>query len=405
MTKRAVTLAAGVLFVLSADARAQSAGEALRSVLFRAEEGGGAGALTVNATQALYGLLLGETTTFPIGSSAGGFTWTFDPDLRVPIRRSQSFGPMFAERPFTTGARKLNVGAFFQHTKFVSIGGQPLTELTDAVSYNFGESSYTWSSSVAVAVERVIVSATYGVHDKVDIGVIVPVGEARVTGSVSQLFIDHTGRTSGSASYQGSSFGLGDVVVRAKAALVAARRFDGAVALDLRLPTGEPDALLGTGRVQAKAMFIAASTLGRATPHVNVGYTFGGSGMMFGADNRWTGSFGDPELIRREPSPEFGYTVGVDVAATPRLTVAADVIARVVKNSANMRQFNSPAQDADRVTFLEVLPGSVHLMLAAAGVKFSVGSSWLATASVLFPLTENGIAPAVTPVFGFERAF
>ena len=58
----------------------------------------------------LYGLLLGETTTFPIGSSAGGFTWTFDSNLRVPIRRSMSFGPMFTDRPFTTGRGKLNVG-------------------------------------------------------------------------------------------------------------------------------------------------------------------------------------------------------------------------------------------------------------------------------------------------------
>ena len=87
------------------------------------------GALSENSSAALYGLLLGETTTFPTGTSAGGFTWTFDDTLHVPVRRSRSFGPMFAERPFTTGKGKLNVGAAFQHTTFSSVGGRPLTDL------------------------------------------------------------------------------------------------------------------------------------------------------------------------------------------------------------------------------------------------------------------------------------
>ena len=87
----------------------------------------------------LYGLLLGETTTFPIGLSAGGFTWVFDSNLRVPVRRSRSFGPMFAERPFTTGKARLNVGATFQHTTFSSVGGQPLSDIEDSSSYGFGD--------------------------------------------------------------------------------------------------------------------------------------------------------------------------------------------------------------------------------------------------------------------------
>ena len=97
------------------------------------------GALPENTNAALYGLLLGETTTFPTGTSAGGFTWTFDDTLRVPVRRSRSFGPMFAERPFTTGKGKLNVGAAFQHTTFSSVGGRPLTDLENSITYENGD--------------------------------------------------------------------------------------------------------------------------------------------------------------------------------------------------------------------------------------------------------------------------
>ena len=70
-----------------------------------------------------------------------------------------------------------------------------------------------------------------------------------------------------------------------------------------------------------------------------------------------------------------------------------------------MTPFDSGADDADRVKFLEVTPGTVHLLLCAVGVKFNIGGSWLATGSILFALNDNGIKPAPTPVIGFERSF
>jgi hypothetical protein len=401
MPKHLTILMMGALLA-GTDARAQSAGEALRTVLFRGEESSATGALSENSSAALYGLLLGETTTFPIGSSAGGFTWTFDANLRVPIRRSSSFGSMFAERPFTTGRGKLNVGAAFQHTSFDSVGGRPLTDLESSISYASGE-IYRQTSSVQIEIDRTIVSATYGIHDRVDVGVIVPVGRARVSGFSSTYQRESSGEETKRTDSSGSSFGAGDTVIRTKAALIATPRFDAAAAVDLRLPTGDPDKLLGTGHTQAKIMFIGGSTVGSLTPHVNVGYTLGGSGMTFGADNRWEGSFGDPELVQRQPSEELNYTVGVDIAATPRITIAGDVIGRVVKDTAAMNLFDSGGPD--RLIFLEVAPGTVHLLLGAVGAKIGIGGSWLATGTILFPLNDNGIKPAVTPVIGFERAF
>jgi hypothetical protein len=404
MAKRLAIWMMGALFT-GTDAHAQSAGEALRTVLFRGELSGTSGALSENSSSALYGLLLGETTTFPLGSSAGGFTWIFDSNLRVPVRRSMSFGPMFAERPFTTGKRKLNVGMTFQHTRFESVGGQPLSDLESSVSYGSGTEVYRYSSSVEVEIDRTIMSATYGIHDKVDIALIVPVGSSRVSGFSSYYQLYNGDESTEREDSSGSSFGVGDMVIRTKAALIAANRFDAAAAVDVRLPTGDPDKLLGTGYTQTKVMFIGGSTLGSLTPHVNVGYTLGGGGMTFGADNRWEGSFGDPELIRRQPSEELNYTVGADVAATPRVTIAGDVIGRVVQDSAAMKLFDSGASNPDRVIFLEVNPGTVHLLLGAVGAKVSIGGSWLATGTILFPLAYNGIKPAVSPVIGFERAF
>ena len=388
MTARLAILTVGFLLVATgAGAQspgAQSAGGALRAILFRGEEGA-TGALSENSSAALYGLLLGETTTFPTGTSAGGFTWTFDDSLRVPIRRSRSFGPMFAERPFTTGKGKLNVGAAFQHTTFSSVGGRPLTDLESSITYVTGE-VYRSTSSLDVQLDRTIVSATYGLHNKVDVAAIVPFGSSRVSGFALgyqvEGGVENTVRTNSS----GSSFGIGDILVRTKVALIASDSFDAAAAVDIRLPTGDPEKLLGTGFTQARVMFIGGTTLGSVNPHVNVGYTFGGDGMAFGADNRWQGSFGDPELINRQPSEEFNYTVGVDIAATPRITIAGDIIGRVVKNSAGMEFLDSGPGGDNRQILLEITPGTVHTLLGAVGAKISVGGAWLLTVHGALPI-------------------
>ncbi len=55
--------------------------------------------------QALVTLL----STYPLGSPSGGFTYTFDPALGTLTRSSNSFGPSFAERALTTGARQVEL--------------------------------------------------------------------------------------------------------------------------------------------------------------------------------------------------------------------------------------------------------------------------------------------------------
>jgi hypothetical protein len=409
LTRSAVALILIALAAASAGAQtttapATSAGEALRNVMFGSEFSD-TGALSGDSAEVLYGLILGETTTFPIGSSAGGFTWVFDSQLRVPVRRSQSFGPMFAERPFTTGKGKLNAGITFQHTRFSSVGDQSLLEVEDSASYSNGAEVYRALSSIDIAIDRAIVSATYGVHDRVDLGVIVPVGRAHVSGFSSYFENTPGAPVDVRENSSGSSFGIGDLVVRGKVGLSDTSRLSTALAFDLRLPTGDTEKLMGTGEPQLKAMFVAGGTRGTVSPHLNVGYIFGGKGMKFGADDRWEGSFGDPALIERSPSEEFNYTLGADIAVTPKFTIAGDVIGRAVRNAANMTRYDSGAQDADRVIFLEVSPGTVHKLLGAVGAKVGLGGAWLLTGTVLFPLNSNGIKPAVTPVIGLERAF
>jgi opacity protein-like surface antigen len=404
MAKSLVSMVTAILLAAPAAAaqteEPQTPSSALRAILVQ-EEGG---ALSESSTSALYALLLGQTTTFPTGTAAGGFSWVFDDNLQVPVRRNRSFGPMFAERPFTTGKGRINVGAAFQHTTFSSIGGRSLTELEILNTSSNGDEIYQRIASLEVQLDRTIVSATYGVHDRIDLAAIVPFGTARVSGFNSYFEQSVGGTSNQRIDSSGSSFGLGDILVRTKVALIASARFDAAAAVDVRLPTGDPEKLLGTGQTQGRVLFVGGTTLGKVNPHVNIGYTFGGDGMKFGPDDRWEGSSGEAQLVvTPQPSPEFNYVAGADVAATSRITVAGDLIGRMVRHSADMTFVETLG--AERSIKLEVTPATVHLLLGAVGAKVSIGGAWLLTGTVLFPLNNNGIKPAVTPVIGFERAF
>ena len=388
------------------DAGAQTApevapGNALRILLLS-----GALSETQSTGGMLYGLLLGETTTFPVGSLAGGFSWRFDTKLRVPVRRTQSFGPMFAERPYTAGKGRMNLGVAFQHTTFDSVGGQPMSALRDFTGYSADE-FYGYDTSLKLAVDRTIVSATIGIHDRLDLGVIVPIGQARVSGFTTGVFRHpDPGQSSDSrVDASGSAAGFGDVVIRTKFALPPLKRFETAATLDVRLPTGDPDKLLGTGTTQTRVMFVGSSTWGAVAPHVNLGYTFGGGGLRFGPDGQLEGVPGDPKAYEPSPSEEFNYTLGADIVVKPRLTISGDVIGRVVQNTASIFQKDTGPGSLIRRVVLEFTPGTQNLMLGAVGAKLSVGRSWLLTGTVLFPLRDNGLKPAVTPVIGFERAF
>ena len=62
-----------------------------------------------------------QTATLPLGSSAGGFSYTFDQALGTYTRSTNSFGSAFAERAVTIGRGRWDLGATYQHASFSSV--------------------------------------------------------------------------------------------------------------------------------------------------------------------------------------------------------------------------------------------------------------------------------------------
>jgi hypothetical protein len=347
--------------------------------------------------------LIAGTTTFPVATGAGGFTWRFDPGLGTFTRRSESFGPLFAERPLTNGRRKLSIGVTFQHIEWDSVDGQSLDNF---VIEDFDDGSFQIhiGSRLHLRTERTTVSATYGLTDRIDVGADIPFARMSVSGAnlFSVTFPGEEQFTQRDVEFDATSSGLSDVLLRGKVLAFSRSGVDAAALVNLRLPTGDADNLLGVGTLQTKLMAVLSVTRGPVASHLNIGYLFGGEGLRFAPDPNLNPP--TPRLVDAHPTDEFDYTVGADIAASPWLTIAGDVIGRSLRHSAEFVlepfEFGPPTN-----VLLKIVPGTVNLVLGTVGCKVRVGGMWLVTGGVVFSLSDNGLTSHVTPVVGVERAF
>jgi len=366
-----------------------------------------------------------QIATFPVGSSSAGFTYTFDATLGVYNRTTESFEPLFAERPQTAGRGKFSVGLNFQNATYDRFEGRDLRDgdlrlflvhqdtNLDATSLNpwFEGDIIGAGLSIDLESRTTVLFANYGVTERFDIGLAVPFLDvsldARITTGIERLstgadpfvvhiFPDDTSqrvfRESGSAS------GLGDVLVRAKHRLLSRPSFNLTGALDLRLPTGDENDLLGSGATQAKAYLVAGRAAGRFSPRANLGYTFSSGGSDFAGDL--------PD--------ELNYTAGFDAVLHRRVTLIGDLVGRTLLDTErlveNPRVFrytqrtDPTIREATR-SELTTRPGDLTLLLGSVGLKINPAGRLLLVGNVLFSIGEGGLQDRVTPVFGLDYTF
>jgi hypothetical protein len=412
---------------------------------------GGTADPAVSIVDSFNGLLIGQLASLPLGSSAGGFSYTFDPALGTFVRASRSFGPSFAERATTIGRRRVSVGFNYQHSSYsrfegedledgsikfylrhqeccTASGGPPVppffgvTEVPNGTRLNpFFEGDVIEAAlSLHVRTDTVALFANYGLTDRWDVALAVPFVrvdlEANVLATIDRLATASNGlihtfepgnanAVSRNFARSGTAAGLGDLVLRTKARVVGNSRGALAVALDARLPTGDEDNLLG-GSGQTKVFVVGSTGSDRFAEHVNVGYTFShGDDARAAVESGGVGSLPD----------EFNYAAGVEFVATPRLTVLGDVVGRTLRDTGRLRmdakrfefQPQDPAQPVSFATFNEFtpVPGNLNLLLGTVGAKFNPAGDLLISGSVLFPLTDAGLRSRWTTVVGVDVAF
>jgi len=401
-----------------------------------------------------------QFSTFPLGSSSGGMTYVFDESVGTFTRGSASFGPLFAERALTIGRRKVNAGFTYQHTSYDTFEGQPLddgsikfylthqdcchfpdpttftdlVEIPDGSRFNppFEGDLIEAALSVRASTDTMAAFANYGVSDRWDIGLAVPLVSVNLDVGVRARIIRlstplapevHTFEAGNPAATQalrrsGHASGLGDVVLRTKYRFLGMAAGGLAAAVDVRLPTGDEDELLGTGGVQGKVLLVASNEGGRFGQHVNIGYTVARGDVAGTVAGLSATSLPD----------EINYSGGLEFIASPRLTLMGDVIGRTLRHAGRLAVASKafeysagasfaggpgpgcagvPGRTCTTASFDEFSPrpGNLTLLLGAGGVKFNPVGNWLISASVLFPRTDAGLRSRVTTTVGVDYAF
>ncbi len=367
-----------------------------------------------------------QISTFPLGSSSAGFTYTFDEGLGVYNRTTQSFGPIFTERPLTAGKGKFTFGVNYQDATWDTLEGKDLQSgdmtlyLVHQDTNNDGSNLALWFEGdiiradlkIDLETKTTVVYASYGLAERLDLSVAVPFVDvsldAEIATSLERLAtaadlpavvhvfpdgqVTHTYRESGSAR------GIGDMLVRAKYNFLRKRGSSLAAFLDLRLPTGNENDLLGSGATQAKLALVAGGSPGRFSPRASAGYTFSSGGSDF------TGDLPD----------EIYYTAGFDIVPHRRVTITADFIGRTLLDTERVvdqqRTFrfdlrNNPTVRTVTRTELTTTTGNVNLMLGSAGIKINPVGNLLIVGNVLFKIGNHGLQDSVTPVVGLDYTF
>jgi hypothetical protein len=416
-----------------------------------------------------------QLTTFPLPSSSGGFAFVTDPKTGEVRLTASTFGPVFAERALTIGKKRFEFGFSFQPVSFDSFetaelsGGNirfflehnnccPPTSNAPTLPTGEGPADTQFTpdferdllrSEISLDIETntTVFYANYGVTDRFDIGAAIPIVHVEFAGSVLATIertatsgnvtihsFDGLGQTTNTVSESASATGLGDILLRAKYNFVRSNANALAALIDLRLPTGDEDDLLGTGATQTKLLLLASGEYGISAPHAYFGYTFSSGEVSDLTANVEITIQDDPlhstvenvqPTVPFDPSvpDEINFGFGFSAAAHPRLTLGFDFIGRTIRDVYRFdigdRTFPNRAAGALPTAafqatdeFLVRGPDpevgelqNLNLLVGVIGGKVNIGRGLLLSGGVLFPLTDSGLQPKVTPYFGFDYVF
>ncbi|HEX9700805.1 MAG TPA: transporter [Acidobacteriota bacterium] len=365
-----------------------------------------------------------QLTALPLPSSASGITFGIDPDTGLPARRRQSFGPILTERAETVGSGRFNVSFGFQYFSFDGIDGVDLDGIPDAiahcncpggVSLDFKDDVITLDTVIGGQVSQFTAFFTYGLHDRVDVSVAVPILRTDLD-VTSVATIQRTGDPNPNIhhfeggnpdqqifSNSGSATGLGDIIVRLKGNPRVSDAVAVAAGLDVRLPSGDEVDLLGTGGVGVRPFFVVSGVVGNnVSPHVNLGYQWNGDSRLAG-DLRVAGDEGDL------PDQLF-YAFGVDWGVHEQLTLVFDILGQQIFDAQRLRLIDTVTTPPPRETQLgfpniDFEQASFNQTNAAIGFKVNPRGNLLVDFNLLFKLNDGGLRDTVTPLVGIEYGF
>jgi hypothetical protein len=375
-----------------------------------------------------------QLSQVPLASPVSGFIFA-----NGVMQEATSFGPVLADRAETLGRRRIFVGASYEYFDFDKADGVNLKSFGAVFNHEQepticatipstpclgGEPIYTrdiiaTQNRIDVKVHQVTLVGTYGLSDRLDVSVAVPVVDVRVgMSSNATIFnfepppVNHTfapitdnpretyiSPFNAILTNSGSTLGIGDLRLRGKyvAWRDAKEKSAVAVGLDLRLPTGDAYNFLGSGTWGVRP-FIIYSYSARVSPHASAGFEGNGNSIL-------AGDVTTQPVTKAKLPDVFTYSVGADASPVRWLGLSADYIGTSLLNASRIE--NSTYTDFVGNTHQNVntFVSTVNQSNISAGAKIRPMARLLITGNVLFRLNDAGLHFKPSPLIGVSYTF
>lgn len=328
--------------------------------------------------------LLIDLSSVPLATASSGFLYRLNPELGTVERATESFGGFFVERALTPGPGHASFGISTTTSSFDELDGKNLREggiVTVANQFRDEAAPFdTESLILRIRSSTMTLFGSVGIGNHVEIGAALPVMKLTLDGQRLNVY---RGTTLVQATGNATSSGLADLALRGKVNLVATRSGGVAIAGEVRLPTGDADNLLGTGKTSFRIMGIGSLEGGPVALHANASMLTGGI------------------------SSEFDLAGAVSVAAHPRVTLSGETLVRRVTDLHALELVSAPHPTLIGVDTFRLAPGvdPETLALVVGGVKWNVAHTLVIGGHLNWSLLHRGLTAPLTPTLALEYAF
>lgn len=286
------------------------------------------------------------------GISPGGFEFEIGP-LGLPRKTSSNLGTIWTNGAQPVGEGRLSIGASYTYLRFKTFDGRSLNRFLDLSEWRGRQVIPPLDIDLELTTQILGLSALYGVTEDWEVGLFTPIVMHESRGDI------HRG-TQWVGSANGRTEGLGDMMLLTKYRLAHGDDWTWSVGARLKLPTGDDDKYLGTGKTDKRIQMLLTRRFGNLETNLDVGYTWNGFGSDYNA---------------------LHYRAGLAYGITDRMTLVAELI----------------GSHSD-VSIFDTLD-------AGLGVKFNPTGGLVIQAGMRIPLDDDGLRPEVVPSFGLEWRF
>jgi hypothetical protein len=363
-----------------------------------------------------------QVSQLPLASASAGTVEVYKAGVPETFN---NLGPILTDRAQTIGRHRFFLGVTASQFVFTNIDGTSL----GALPFAFESTAYgpcspspctgpvltntytTEDTNLAFKIDQFIAVGTFGVTNRVDVSVVVPV-EYVSLGATTYKSTSYTVNPNGDLVYpkysnpntyaMGTASGVGDIQLNGKGSLWSGERATVAAALNLRVPSGDDLNYLGSGSWGVNP-YLIYSFLARVSPHVKIGYQWNTATELnpsYTSQGQYVKNVSLPGGLQ--------YDGGADWAVARHLTVAADVLGNQFLNTPRLVPTTTNITISGSSTALNTsITGNSSYTInnLSAGLKISLFRDLVISGNVLVQLNNNGLKSRPTPLVGMSYKF